>query len=64
MDWNKESIRLAAAALIFEECDINEITIDGKTAGYTATYRGQKYESRSLATLCRALWLAAQAPTE
>ena len=60
MAWTSATIKLAPAQAIFDNCNITEITIAGKTAGYKATYRGTIIEDTSLTNLCRKLWSLAQ----
>jgi hypothetical protein len=64
MGFPTGTIRLAAAQIIFAECDIQEIKLNGKTVGYRAAHNGLELQDFSLTGLCRLLWVASLSRSE
>lgn len=53
MAYAKNTIKLGAAQVIFSNYNIEELSIGGKVAGYSAVVHGQKIEETGLTRLCK-----------
>ncbi|NET39244.1 MAG: hypothetical protein F6K19_45945 [Cyanothece sp. SIO1E1] len=52
MTYRTDSVKLAAAQRIFEDANIEAITIGDKVAGYKANLMDKTFENTSLTDLC------------
>lgn len=61
MTWPKVRTTLASAQAIFVGAEIKEMLTNGEVTGYSAVYDEKILEDKALTSLCRRLWLLANA---